>query len=126
GWLDITANINAYKSVIDGDNIEKDLSNEQFSWFAKLNLSFKLPKNFTASVSGDYQSRTALQLNMGGGGGRGGMGGGFMGGTQTTAQGYMRENYGVDAGLKYEFWKDKAGSLTFNISDIFKTKKYDA
>lgn len=126
GWLDINANINAYQSVIDGGNIEKDLSNEQFSWFAKLNLSFKLPKNFTASVSGDYQSRTALQLNSGGGGGRGGMGGGFMGGTQTTAQGYMRENYGVDAGLKYEFWKDKAGSLTFNISDIFKTKKYDS
>lgn len=127
GWLDVTANINAYQSVIDGKNIESNLSNEQFSWFAKLNLSFKLPKNFSASVSGDYQSRTALQLNSSGGG-RGGMGGGGgpMGGTQTTAQGYMRENYGVDAGLKYEFWKDKAGSLTFNVSDIFKTKKSDS
>lgn len=46
GWLDITSNFNAYQSVIDGNNIENNLTNKQFSWFAKLNLNFKLPKNF--------------------------------------------------------------------------------
>jgi outer membrane receptor protein involved in Fe transport len=129
GWLDITANINAYQSVIDGKNIETNLTNKQFSWLAKLSFAFKLPKNFSFNVSGDYQSRTALQLGSGGGGrgmGGGMGGGGFGGGTQTTAQGYIRENYGIDAGLKYEFWKEKTGSLTLNVSDILKTRKMDS
>ncbi len=127
GLLDITSNVNAYQSVIDGKNIESSLTNEQFSWFAKLNVSVKLPKNFSLSVSGDYQSKTALQLNSSGGGRMmGGMGGGGpMGGTQNTAQGYVRPNYGVDAGIKYDFLKDKAASLSLNVSDIFKTRKND-
>ncbi len=119
GWLDITSNINAYQSVINGKNIESNLKVEQFSWFAKLNLNIKLPKNFSVSLSGDYQSKTALQINNGGGGR------GFMGGTQNTAQGFIRPNYGVDAGLRYDFLKDKAASLTLNVSDIFKTRVND-
>lgn len=119
GWLDITSNINAYQSVINGKNIESNLKVEQFSWFAKLNLNIKLPKNFSVSLSGDYHSKTALQINNGGGGR------GFMGGTQNTAQGFVRPNYGVDAGLRYDFLKDKAASLTLNVSDIFKTRVND-
>jgi len=87
GWLDITSNINAYQSVINGKNIESNLKVEQFSWFAKLNLNIKLPKNFSVSLSGDYQSKTALQINNGGGGR------GFMGGTQNTAQGGWNTKY---------------------------------
>ena len=48
-----------------------------------------------------------------------------MGGTQNTAQGFIRPNYGVDAGLRYDFLKDKAASLTLNVSDIFKTRVND-
>jgi hypothetical protein len=34
---------------------------DQFlSWFAKMNNSFKLPKNFTFQLSGEYQSKTVL------------------------------------------------------------------
>jgi outer membrane receptor protein involved in Fe transport len=120
GWLDITSNFNAYQSVIDGKNIENNLTNEQFSWFAKLNLDFKLPKNFSLNVSGSYQSKMALQITN-----SGGWGGGYMGGTQNTAQGYVRPNYGVDAGIKYVFLKDKSASLTLNVSDIFKTRIND-
>ncbi len=128
--LDITFNINAYQSRIDGSNIETNLDNERFSYFSKISFNIKLPKNFSVQLSGDYQSKTSLQQNSGGGGmmrgmGGGGMGGGFGGGPQSTTQGYIRESYSAEAGIKFEFLKDKAASLTFNIQDIFKTRKND-
>jgi outer membrane receptor for ferrienterochelin and colicin len=128
-WLDLTFNINAYNSIIDGENIQTGLTNEQFSWFSKLNLNFKLPKNFSIQLSGDYQSKSALNQNTqqgGGGGGRGmmgGGGGGFFGQQGSTLQGYNLPNYGAEVAVKYEFLKNKAASVTVSMSDVFATKK---
>jgi hypothetical protein len=52
---------------------------------------------------------------MGGGGG-----GGF---SQSTALGYIKPNYGLDAALKYEFMKNKTASLTLNVNDVLATRK---
>lgn len=123
-WWDITANINAYQSKINGSNIETGLNTEQFSWFAKMSWNFKLPENFSIQLSGEYQSKTALQQSSGNrGGGMGGGGGGFGGGSQSTAQGYVLPNYSADAAIKYEFLKNNSASITLSIQDIFKTRK---
>ena len=130
-WLDVSFNVNVYNSTINGKNLESNLSNEQFSWFSKLNTAFRLPSNFTIQLSGDYRSRTSLQVSGGGGGGggRGFGGGGFMGGGgfggggSSTAQGYSEPTYSVDGGVKYEFLKNKMASITVNVSDIFDTRK---
>jgi outer membrane receptor protein involved in Fe transport len=127
--MDVTLNINAYNAVINGENIESNLSNEQFTWFAKMNTNIKLPKNFTVQVSGDYTSESALNVNGGdsrgnrGGGSNSGMGGGFGGGSQSTIQGFNKPNYGVDLAIKKEFLKDKTASVSLSISDLFDTKK---
>ena len=79
--FDVMMNVNAYQSVINGKNIEAGLSNEQFTWFAKMNINIKLPKNFSVQLSGDYQSETALPVSSGDArGGMGGMGSGGGGG----------------------------------------------
>jgi outer membrane receptor protein involved in Fe transport len=129
-WWDLSLNINAYNSSINGSNLAQDLTNEQFSWFGKLNSTFRFLKNFSLQVTGDYQSKTSLQVSSGGGGGdRGsrmgsmGGGGGFFGGSSSTAQGYTQPSYSMDAALKYEFLKNKMASLTLNVNDIFKTRK---
>ncbi len=131
-WFDVSFNINLYNSHINGANLQSNLSNERFSWFTKLNTTFKLPKNFSVQLTGDYHSTTSLQVSSGGGGGGGGggrgfggggMGGGFGGGTSSTAQGFVKPTYGVDAGVKYEFLKNRMASLTVNVSDIFNTRK---
>jgi outer membrane receptor protein involved in Fe transport len=126
-WLDVSLNVNVYNSHINGTNLQSNLSNEQFSWFTKLNGTFRLPKNFSIQLSGDYRSRTSLQVSSGGGGGRGfgggGIGGGFGGGSSSTAQGYVNPTYGVDAGVKFEFLKNRMASLTVNVSDIFNTRE---
>jgi hypothetical protein len=123
-WFSLSVNVNAYNSFINGTNLASNLKNQQFSWFTKVNSTFKLPKNFTLQITGDYRSKTALQVS-GNSSGRafgGGGGGGYFGGTTSTAQGYVKPNYGVDASLKFEFMKNKAASLTLSVSDIFKTK----
>ena len=50
----------------------------------------------------------------------------FFGGGATASQGYIRPNYGVDAAVRFDFLKNKAASISLNVNDIFKTRRYDA
>ena len=128
-WWDMTTNVNFYNATINATNITNaGNSTQRLSYFAKWNNNFKLPKNFSIQLSGDYQSKSVLPQSSGngGGGGRGGGGGGgmFGGGPQPSAQGYVNPNYGFDFAIKKEFLKNKAASLTLSVNDIFKTRKY--
>lgn len=120
-WLDIIPSFSSYFAGIDGSNISTNLTNEQFTWSAKLLLTIRLPKNFTFQANGDYRSQTAVIT--GGGGGFGG--GGMMGGGQsaTSIQGYNLANYSADMSLKYTFMKNKVATLTLSVSDVFKTQQ---
>jgi outer membrane receptor protein involved in Fe transport len=131
-WWDLTSNANLYTSKVDIDDPTQPEQDQFISWFTKLNNTFKLPKNFTFQLSGEYQSKTVLPPggsgNTGGGGGGGRGGGGFGGGggmfgQTSTSQGFVRANYYVDAGLRYEFLKNKQASLSLNINDIFRTRR---
>jgi hypothetical protein len=98
-----------------------------------------LPKNFSFQLSADYQSKIVSAPGGGGGGGgfggggggRGGGGGGFggggmFGGGMSASQGFIRPNYGVDAAVRFEFLKEKRGSFTLSVNDIFRTRKYNS
>ncbi|WP_336514035.1 outer membrane beta-barrel family protein [Pollutibacter soli] len=125
-WLEVTTNLNLYNSSINGENLSQDLANSMWSFFGKMNAAFKLPQNYSIQLSGDYRSRSVLpQGGSGGrGGGFGGGGGGPFGGAQTTAQGYIADNYGVDIAIRKDFLKDKAASITLSVNDIFRTRVY--
>jgi outer membrane receptor protein involved in Fe transport len=125
-FWDITANANLYNSQINGTNIESNLNNQQVSWFGKLNNSFKLPKNYSIQFTANYQSKTILPAS-GSGGNRGGHGGGgmmFGGGQLSTANGYIKPNYGFDIAFRKDFLKNNAASLTLSVNDIFRTRIY--
>ena len=93
-WWDMTINMNLFTSKIN-TGIAGQPEQEQFaSWFGKLNNTFKLFKNFSMQLSGEYQSKTILPPGSGvggsgGGGGRGGggFGGGGMFGQTSSSQG---------------------------------------
>ena len=131
-WWDLTSNLNLFTSKINIDQPNQPKQDQFASWFSKVNNTFKLPKNFTIQLSGNYQSKTVLPPGGSGGegGGRGG-GGGMMGGgggmfgQTTSSQGYVRANYWVDAALKYEFLKNKQASISLNVNDIFRTRRSD-
>lgn len=123
-WWELTSNINLFTSkiTIDDPNIPKQ---DQFaSWFAKINNNFKVSKKLSFQLSGNYQSKTILPPG-GSGGGRGG-GGGYGGFGQTSsAQGYVRPAYYVDAAVRYTFMKEDRASLSLNINDIFRSRVSD-
>lgn len=129
-WWDMTTNLNLFTSKINIGDPTQPQQDQFASWFAKLNNTFKLPKNFTFQLSGEYQSKTVLP--PGGSGGSGGRGGGMFGGggggmfgQTSSSQGYVRANYYADAGLKYEFLKNKQASVSLNVNDIFRTRRQD-
>ena len=121
-FWDITANANLYNSQINGNNIQSNLNNQQVSWFGKINNSFKLPKNYSIQFTANYQSKTILPA--GGSGGNRGGGMMFGGGQISTANGYIKPNYGFDIAFRKDFLKNNTASLTLSINDVFKTKVY--
>lgn len=124
-WWELTSNLNLYASDIKINDPKQPEQQRLTSWFAKLNNNFKLPKNITIQLSGEYQSKTILPPGgSGGGGGRGGFGGGFGGGA-SASQGYVRPNYGVDVAIRYEFLKNRTASVSVNMNDIFRTRRQD-
>lgn len=122
-WWDVNTNLNFYNSKINTGNVTGIEQNALWSWFAKMNNNFKLPKNYKIQLSGTYQSKTNLPVNQGGGFGPGG--GGPPMGAQTASQGYIKSNYGVDVALQKSFLKNNAASLTLSVNDIFRTRRYD-
>lgn len=136
-WWDLTLNVNLFYSKINAsapgltpDSPRIDLTNDMFSWFAKMNSNFKVTKTLSIQFSGDYQAKSVLAPGGGGGGGRGGGGGGggmmFGGGPQSSVQGYNLPRFGFDLAIRKDWtWKDgQSGSLTLSVNDIFKTQVY--
>ena len=81
-FWDLTSNVNFFNATIRAANIVGGISDNQFSWFAKVNNNFKLPKNYSIQLSGDYKAKTLVAPSGGGGGGGGGRGNFFGGGNR--------------------------------------------
>jgi outer membrane receptor protein involved in Fe transport len=120
-WWSLTSNLNLFTSkIFTEDSIQT--APAYYSWFAKLNNTFKLPWNLTLQLTGNYTSKTVLPP-----GGSAGQGGGRGWGPTVSgnAQGYSKPSGSVDASLKFEFLKNKAANITLSIDDIFRTRQYD-
>lgn len=136
-WWEVIANANLFTSKIDLKDQEDP---DQFlSYNAELNNTFRLPKNFSIQLSGEYDSKRLVVaggssngggggggFGGGGGGGRGFGGGGFGGGGNTAAQGYIRPQFDVDAAIRFDFLKERAASIALSVNDLFKTRKFDS
>lgn len=118
---DFTVNFNIFNSKINGSNIQDNLSTQRWSWFTKVNNNFKLAKGLSFQLSGNYQAKTVLPANS-----TGGRGGGFFGGSITTAQGYINPQYSFDVALRKDWtWKGGKGlSVTLSMNDFLRTQVY--
>lgn len=117
-FIDLTLNLNVYNSEINASNVQQDLKNERLSYFGKANLNFRLPKNISFQLTGDYQSKTAIPVSRG----DGMRGGGWMSGPMPVVQGYNWRGYEIGAALRYDFLKNRAASVTLAVSDILKSE----
>ncbi len=115
-WWDFNLNVNLYNSKINTDNLGIESQDAMISWFGKMNNNFKLPANFTAQLSFNYQSKTNLPINQGG----------RMWGppqsAQSSSQGYILPFWSTDIAIKKTFLKNQALAVTLSVNDIFKTR----
>lgn len=119
-WWEMTSNLNLFTSAINLANEAVINQKNIYSWFAKLNNTFKLPKNYSLEVSNEYSSKRVLPHGGGkSGGGKDGMGNNSQ--LQSTSQGYLRPKLEVDAAIRYDFLKNKKASLMLHVSDVFRT-----
>jgi outer membrane receptor protein involved in Fe transport len=122
-WWDVTTNFNLFNATLKAGNLPGGVDDSQVSWFVKMNNNFKLPKNYSIQLSGDYQAKTLVSQSGGGGGGGRGGGGMFGGGGNTpSAQGFIRPLYSVDIAIRKDFLKNNAASVTLQMNDIFRTR----
>jgi iron complex outermembrane receptor protein len=99
-WWTTTANLNAFQTSINADNLADGLSNSGFSWFGKVSSEMKIVHIYTFQVTGNYNAANVI------------------------AQGKVMASGGVDAALKRDFLKNNSGTLVLSVSDIFNTQQY--
>lgn len=99
GFASVMGSVNAFRNTIKASNIESDLQSESKQWNARLNFNFKAGKTTSFQITGNYMSPRVSPTSK------------------------FKGMSGVDAGVKQDLWKGK-GSLSFNISDIFNTRKF--
>ena len=118
-WWDLSSNINAYHSQINVGSTEAVATQALWSWFGKLNTSFRLPANFSVQVSGMYQSKSNLPVNT-----NSDQPGPHNMQSQSASQGYIKAFYETDVAVKKTFLSGKmAVAMSFN--DIFRSRKQD-
>ncbi len=93
--LTVLASANTRSFAIKSDSASTQL----WVYNAKLNLSYKLPANLTAQLSGTRDSRGV------------------------SLQGYRRAVNAADFALRKGLW-DNRGSLVFTVNDLFNSRRY--
>ncbi len=105
--LDIVPNLNMQYRKVNAVVNDVNLSNEGFSWEAKLITNYKIEakrswlfNNLGFQVIGEYES------------------------PEVIPQGKRKEQYSVDFALRKDMFKEKKGTLTFSINDVFNTNRF--
>ena len=105
--LEIVPNVNLQYRKINADVNNRNLSNEGFNWEAKLITNYKIDapnswlfKNLGFQATGEYES------------------------PEVIPQGKRKEQYSIDFAMRKDMFKDKKGTLTFSINDVFNTRRF--
>ncbi len=111
-WWKVNLNYSIFKTILNGQGVSSQ-SGESNSWTAKLVSNMNLTKGLDVQIMGNYRSAV---ISTGSTGGRM-----FE---NVGGQGKIKEIWTIDLGMKKDILQGK-GSLTFRVSDLFKTTKYD-
>jgi outer membrane receptor protein involved in Fe transport len=96
-WWRINANFSYFRTIIEGNSIDGNISTDNYSWTSKLNSTMNLGKSLYIQITANYRAPII------------------------TPQGKMFETYSADIAVKKDIFKDKF-SVSFRVSDIFNTQ----
>ena len=104
--LDINTNanfyyykLNGFSYVIDGQTVTGE-SDDNFSWNMRCQASLMLPYDISVQVTGNYRAR------------------------QVITQGYRKANYGMNIGVRKNFF-DKKLTVSLNCRDVLDSRKWE-
>ena len=104
--LDINTNanfyyykLNGFSYLIDGQTITGE-SDDNFSWNMRCQASIILPYDISIQVTGNYRAR------------------------QVITQGYRKANYGMNIGVRKNFF-DKKLTVSLNCRDVLDSRKWE-
>jgi outer membrane receptor protein involved in Fe transport len=97
-WWKLDFNINFFRAITDGSNIQTNLASDTYSWFARQTSRFSLPQNIDFQVRMNYEA------------------------AQITPQGERLPIWFMDLGINKDVMK-KMGTVTLNVSDVFNTRR---
>jgi outer membrane receptor protein involved in Fe transport len=104
--FDITPTVDMQYKSVRVNNDKLNLSNEGFTFESKLILNYRVQSKspifdkLSFQVTGEYES------------------------PEVEPQGKNKEQYVVDAGFRKDFLKNNKATLTFNINDVFNTRRF--
>ena len=95
----IMTSFNVFQNKVNGTNVNSEYQTNTTQWNGRFNANMRVAKNTSIQLTANYMA------------------------PMKTVSGEIKGMSGVDAGLKQDFWSGK-GSLSLNVSDIFKTRKF--
>lgn len=96
-WWNITTSANVFETKIDGNNVQADLQNNNFSYMLKFLSNMHILKNMDIQFTANYMGPTA------------------------TAQGEVQGMFTMDIGMKKEIFKN--ATLSLNVNDITNSRR---
>ncbi len=104
--LDVNTNINFYyyklygfSYNIMGQTVSGE-SDDNFTWNARMQLSLRLPYDISVQATGNYRAK------------------------QVITQGYRKANYGMDFGVRKNFFEKKV-TLSVNCRDLLDSRRWE-
>lgn len=97
-WWKLDANLNFFRAITDGSNLDQSFQSDTYSWFTRLTSRFTLWSNTDLQFRGSYEA------------------------PQQTPQGRRLATYFLDLALTRDILKNK-GTLTLNASDVFNSNR---
>jgi ferric enterobactin receptor len=100
-WWKQDLNLNFFRAITDGSNIDNRYTSNTYSWFARLTSKFSLPENIDFQLRGNYEA------------------------PQKTAQGRRKSMAYLDISASKDIFKNN-GTITLNVQDLFNSRRYRA
>lgn len=96
-WWKLDGDLNFYRSIVDGSNVEESLESDYFSWFGRISSRMTILKSMDTQLRFNYRAPTE------------------------TTQGSEKAMYFLDVSISKDILKGN-GTITLNVIDLFNTR----
>ena len=98
-WWKLDFNVNFFRAITDGSNIQEDYQSDTYAWFARQTSRFSLPKKTDIQIRASYEA------------------------PRQTPQGEVKSLFFTDLSMSRDLFKGK-GKLILNVLDVFNSRRF--